>query len=164
MQDRKGSTMSTIYVNKETNHLDETVFGIYQELEDGEIIQIGDAGYELDEETGEVIEIGGYADQRYVHGRDLKELAQSIKAKMGCYWVDILEGNELEIKQEVYGAWQGESWYQVWWSDGGQAYDAYWYENGVDLEDDLVGAYGDATEAHLPYIEYLGDGDEPEWQ
>lgn len=156
--------MSTIYVNKETNHLDETVFGIYQELESGELFRIGDADYELDEETGEVIEIGGYADQRYVHGRDIKELADSIKAKMGADWIAFLEGNEMDIKQETIKAWQGEGWYQICWSDGGQKWDAVWFENDEDLEENLASAYESATETHLPYIEYMGEGDEPEEQ
>lgn len=74
--------MSTIIIKKETNRFNEIEFAIYEELENDELLRIGGAGYELDEETGEVIEIGGYADQRYVHGRDIEELAASIEDKL----------------------------------------------------------------------------------
>lgn len=70
----------------------------------------------------------------------------------------------MEIKQEAIKAWQGEGWYQICWSDGGQKWDAVWFENDEDLEENLASAYEGATETHLPYIEYMGEGDEPKEQ
>lgn len=62
----------------------------------------------------------------------------------------------------VNSIWQGEGWYQINYSDGGQSYDAIWYEDRWMLTDDYSGAHYGATECHLPYIEYLGDGEAPE--
>lgn len=66
-------------------------------------------------------------------------------------------------KESVDGAWKGEGWYQIAYSDSGQKYDARWYEQEDQLVADFIGAYSSASEFHLPYCDYLGDGDEPDY-
>lgn len=65
------------------------------------------------------------------------------------------ENDEIEsmVKEDVEDAWEGEGWYQVSFSDGGQSYEERWYGSGEELAEDLRSAYEDATETHLPYAE-----------
>lgn len=65
------------------------------------------------------------------------------------------DSDEIEdmVREDVEDAWEGEGWYQVSYSDGGQSYDERWYGTSDELADDLRGAYEDATETHLPYAE-----------
>lgn len=69
---------------------------------------------------------------------------------MGYY-----DSNEIEgmVREDVEDAWEGEGWYRVSYSDGGQSYDERRYGTSDELADDLRGAYEDATETHLPYAE-----------
>ena len=69
---------------------------------------------------------------------------------MSCYDSDEIEDM---VREDVEDAWEGEGWYQVSYSDGGQSYDERWYGTSDELADDLRGAYEDATETHLPYAE-----------
>lgn len=69
---------------------------------------------------------------------------------MGYYDSDEIEDM---VREDVEDAWEGEGWYQVSYSDGGQSYDERWYGTSDELADDLRGAYEDATETHLPYAE-----------
>lgn len=69
---------------------------------------------------------------------------------MSCYDSDEIEDM---VREDVEDAWEGEGWYQVSYSDGGQSYDERWYGTSNELADDLRGAYEDATETHLPYAE-----------
>jgi len=60
--------------------------------------------------------------------------------------------------------WQGEGWYSISYSDGGQDWTsdgAIWIESKQQLEDELAAAREDETDTHLAYCEYLGDNDEP---
>ncbi len=77
---------------------------------------------------------------------------------MGYY-----ESDEIEdmVREDVADAWEGEGTYQVSYSDGGQAYEPRWYGTSGELADDLRGAYADAIETHLPYVERVED-EEPE--
>lgn len=77
---------------------------------------------------------------------------------MGYY-----ESDEIEdmVREDVDDAWEGEGWYQVRFSDGGQPYDETWYGTGIELANDLRSAYADATETHLPYAERV-EREEPE--
>lgn len=65
------------------------------------------------------------------------------------------DSDEIEdmVREDVEDAWEGEGWYQVSYSDGGQSCDERWYGTSDELADDLRGAYEDATETHLPYAE-----------
>ena len=65
------------------------------------------------------------------------------------------DSDEIEdmVREDVEDAWEGEGWYQVRFSDGGQPYDEVWYGTSDELADDLRGAYASATETHLPYAE-----------
>lgn len=61
--------------------------------------------------------------------------------------------------------WKGEGWYRVGWSDGGMDWTnngPNWYDSERELEDEMFFANQNATDTHIPYAEYLGDGDEPE--
>lgn len=69
---------------------------------------------------------------------------------MGYYDSDEIEDM---VREDVEDAWEGEGWYQVSYSDGGQSYDERRYGTSDELADDLRGAYEDATETHLPYAE-----------
>ena len=63
--------------------------------------------------------------------------------------------------------WMGEGWYRIGWSDGGMDFSsngAVWHDSELDLEDDFEDAMEQATDTHLPYIEYMGDDDEPKEQ
>ena len=73
------------------------------------------------------------------------------------------ESDEIEdmVREDVDDAWEGEGWYQVRFSDGGQPYDETWYGTSDDLADDLRSAYAAATETHLPYAERV-EREEPE--
>lgn len=73
------------------------------------------------------------------------------------------ESDEIEdmVREDVDDAWDGEGWYQVRFSDGGQPYDETWYGTSDDLANDLRSAYADATETHLPYAERV-EREEPE--
>lgn len=77
---------------------------------------------------------------------------------MGHYESDEIEGM---VREDVDDAWEGEGWYQVSFSDGGQPYDETWYGTSDELADDLRSAYAGATETHLPYAERL-EREEPE--
>lgn len=77
---------------------------------------------------------------------------------MGYYDPDEIEDM---VRDDVDNAWEGEGWYQVRFSDGGQPYDEAWYGTSDELADDLRGAYADATETHLPYAERV-EREEPE--
>lgn len=57
------------------------------------------------------------------------------------------------------GYWQGEGWYRINRNDGGQGYEAYWYESADMLGHDLVTATGD--EAHPAMADYQGSLDAP---
>lgn len=60
--------------------------------------------------------------------------------------------------------WQGEGWYRIAYSDGGQDWTnegPIWIENRVGFDEEMKIASAGATEFHLPYAEYMGDGDEP---
>lgn len=77
---------------------------------------------------------------------------------------DIKRERRERIEDEVWREWRGDGWYRIAYSDGGQDATnegAVWYEFRNDLEDDLEVAYEYATETHLPFIEYMGDGDKP---
>jgi hypothetical protein len=76
--------------------------------------------------------------------------------------------NVRDKTQQVYddsnSAWKGDGWYYVGWSDGGMGWTsdgAIWCDGIWDLRDELDAAYDSATETHLPWVEYLGDGEEP---
>lgn len=58
--------------------------------------------------------------------------------------------------------WEGEGWYAVRWSDGGSWTNEgpLWLDGRDELRDELYAAYQESTETHLPYSEYLGDGDD----
>ena len=73
------------------------------------------------------------------------------------------ESDEIEdmVREDVDDAWEGEGWYQVRFSDGGQSYDETWYGTSDELADDLRSAYAGATETHLPYAERV-EREEPE--
>ena len=58
--------------------------------------------------------------------------------------------------------WYGEGWYGIGWSDGGTYGEVRWYETYRELERDYDAAYGESSETHLPFVDFLGDGDEPE--
>lgn len=77
---------------------------------------------------------------------------------MGYY-----ESDEIEdmVREDVDDAWEGEGWYQVRFSDGGQSYDETWYGTSNELADDLRSAYAGATETHLPYAERV-EREEPD--
>lgn len=77
---------------------------------------------------------------------------------MGYY-----ESDEIEdmVREDVDDAWEGEGWYQIRFSDGGQSYDETWYGTSDELADDLRSAYAGATETHLPYAERV-EREEPE--
>lgn len=64
---------------------------------------------------------------------------------------------------EVDG-WQREGWYRIGWSDGGMDWTsdgAIWLDAKQSLYNELACAESESTETHLPYAEWLGDGDEP---
>lgn len=62
----------------------------------------------------------------------------------------------------VKSMWQGEGWYRIAYSDG-LKWDLHWYEYPIELREVYQSAYRSATEFHLPYIEYFGDGVEPDY-
>ena len=73
------------------------------------------------------------------------------------------ESDEIEdmVREDVDDSWEGEGWYQIRFSDGGQSYDETWYGTSNELADDLRSAYAGATETHLPYAERV-EREEPD--
>lgn len=62
-------------------------------------------------------------------------------------------------------SWQGEGWYRIAYSDGGQDFTndgPIWVETPLGLAEEIEAAGDGASETHKPYAEYLGDGDSPE--
>lgn len=60
------------------------------------------------------------------------------------------------IAKDVEEAWDGEGYYSIAFSDGGQPWTSdgpLYLETAEELADELRAAYGDATETHLPYAE-----------
>lgn len=66
----------------------------------------------------------------------------------------------MKVSYYVDAIWQGEGWYRIAYSDG-LKWQALWYEYPFALREDYESAYQSASEFHLPYIDYLGDGDQP---
>lgn len=63
-----------------------------------------------------------------------------------------------EAIEDAREAWEGEAYYRIAYSDGGQDFTndgATWYETAADLARDLRSAYKSATETHLPYAERI---------
>lgn len=87
----------------------------------------------------------------------------------GYAWATDEDGDPVGIDVESYfeprdvSEWRkhGEGWYRLGWSDGGASGDSAWYDNVDDYSSDLHAAYGRATETHLPYLQWMGDGEEP---
>lgn len=62
------------------------------------------------------------------------------------------------------GEWKGEGWYRIAFSDSGMDWTSdgpIWIDSEPDFDAEMESAYGTATETHLPYADYLGDGDSP---
>lgn len=60
------------------------------------------------------------------------------------------------IAKDVEEAWDGEGYYEIAFSDGGQPWTnegPLCLETAEELADELRAAYGEATETHLPYAE-----------
>ena len=82
------------------------------------------------------------------------------------YWKpemqDSDEFEQIVRKHEII--WEGEGWYRIGWSDGGMNWTSngsVWFESEDQLTDEYMAAWNDATDTHLPFVEYKGDGDEP---
>jgi hypothetical protein len=70
-----------------------------------------------------------------------------------------------QARADAAKAWSGEGWYRIGYSDGGQDFTndgAVWHETAAELASNMAGAYAHSSGTHLPYIEYMGSGDEPE--
>lgn len=70
--------------------------------------------------------------------------------------------NELKniIANDVKDAWAGAGFYEIKFSDGGQAWTSngpIFLEDAEDLADELAAAYECATETHLPYAEEIDE-------
>lgn len=65
--------------------------------------------------------------------------------------------NEIEeMIAEDIKAWDGEGYYSIAFSDGGQPWTnegPLYLETAEELADELRAAYASATETHLPYAE-----------
>lgn len=73
---------------------------------------------------------------------------------------DIERAERERIEYEAWREWHCEGWYRIAYSDGGQDFTndgPIWLDSYTDLANELEAAYSNATETHLPYIEYLGD-------
>lgn len=60
------------------------------------------------------------------------------------------------IAKDVEDAWDGEGYYSIAWSDGGEDWTSegsLYFETPEELADELRAAYAHATETHLPYAE-----------
>lgn len=64
-------------------------------------------------------------------------------------------------RRDVDECWKGEGWYDIRWSDGGCFGDPRFYYDEDDLLGDLVSAYDESTDTHLPYPEFIWDGERP---
>ena len=67
--------------------------------------------------------------------------------------------------EEAAEGWEGEGWYNVYYSDGGEPATnngAVWCDTVNDLAGLISSANISKTEFHLPYVEFAGNGDEPE--
>ena len=77
-----------------------------------------------------------------------------------------LEPDELVgIVRRHEKVWEGEGWYAIRFSDGGMDWTndgPVWFEVEDDLVDEYMAAWDAATETHVPYVEYKGDGDKPD--
>lgn len=71
------------------------------------------------------------------------------------------KGNEMARNENI---WQGEGWYRIGFSDGGQDWTndgPLWIETERALVEEMDAARGNSTDTHIPFAEYLGCGDEP---
>ena len=63
--------------------------------------------------------------------------------------------------------WTGEGWYRIGWSDGGMDWTnngPIWFDCERDFDYEMYVVNEHSTETHLPYVEYMGDDDEPKEQ
>lgn len=118
---------------------------------------LGDA--DIDEESGEV---NGYFDTHYVYWHNEMAMAD-------CFarWAQTNDEDRLQLcnayaEAWAADAWQGEGWYVSGWSDGGQEPEPEWCEDIEQLEGCIDYLLHGQTEHHQGWIEYAGDGDEPE--
>ena len=72
----------------------------------------------------------------------------------------VLETAE-RARDDAAAAWEGDGWYEIGWSDGGTYGEPRWYDTQDELNGDLECAYFESTETHLPYAEFLWDGEMP---
>lgn len=82
------------------------------------------------------------------------------------YWKpEMQDADEFEqIVRKHEKIWEGEGWYSIGWSDGGMDWTSngpVWFDSDDQLTDEYMAAWNDATDTHLPSVEYKGDGDEP---
>ena len=91
-------------------------------------------------------------------------LRHRVEARGGHITVKDLEGEDM-TRLEANGYepewWKGEGYYSVKFSDGGQDFTnngPVWLEDEDDLAALYESAWTTATEAHLPYVEYIGQG------
>lgn len=90
----------------------------------------------------------------------MKDAEKYIETALGEFANDY----DIETMANEQTEWQGEGWYSIGYSDGGQDWTsngAIWIESKQQLEDELAAAREDETDTHLVCCEYLGDNDEP---
>lgn len=80
------------------------------------------------------------------------------------YWKQMQDSDFEQIIRKHEMIWEGEGWYRIGWSDGGMDWTSngpVWFESEDQLTDEYMAAWNDATDTHLPFVEYKGNGDEP---
>lgn len=102
-----------------------------------------------------------------------KELALYIYRYDGERWEPWDQPADDILLHEEYGAddhaetvdrWMGEGWYRIMWTGGTEDGEPRWYDYQGDLADDyasLKGRFADGF--NLPYVEWMGDGFEPDY-
>ena len=77
---------------------------------------------------------------------------------------DIIESDSygFEVFDEVVRNWVDAGWYCIGWSGSGETWEPVWLEYMSDLEAMVKSAYRSSSEYNLPYVEFLGAGDEPD--
>lgn len=64
---------------------------------------------------------------------------------------------QIDVVDEVSSTWEGEGYYRFAYTDGPTT-SPVWYEYKSELFEDYISALeSEATETHLPTIEYIGD-------
>ena len=93
-----------------------------------------------------------------------RRFGKTFGSKMYCGYEDVswvFEQREAAAR-DAADAWEGEGYYVIGWSDGGEDWTSegpVWFDTEEELAAEILCAYGDATDTHLPGAEKVAEED-----